>query len=501
MGIIVRQGLKSTIVSYVGVAIGAFNVLWLYPKFLSPEEIGLVNLLQSLGLFFATFTQIGAPNIADKFFAYFKNEAKQHNGFLFFLIILPLIGILTFVTVFIGFKDFWLSIYEEKASAINEYFYYLIPLTIFMVYHSILEAYCRAYLRIVVPVLLRDVVLRIFTLALVLTYMLGYISFDQFILLMVGSYGVILSFLLAYIYFLKGLFLRPALSYLTKPLFKEIALYAAYILLGGAGSVVVAKIDILMIPSLIGDKALGIYTISFFIGTVIEIPRRSLSQISTPIIAQAWADNDLPKIESIYKKSSINQLLVGAFLFLGIWSNIDAIFNLVPNSELYRQGKYVVFFIGLARLIDMGSGVNSEIILQSAYYKFNLISIAILALLLVLTNLIFVPYYGIEGAAFATALSVLLYNLLKYLFLRIKYKMQPFSSKTLLAFGIIAISYLAATLVPDTRDAFFPTLLNIAFRSTVIAVTFSILAFSLKVSPDANELLLNIIRRLKNARK
>jgi O-antigen/teichoic acid export membrane protein len=500
MGIIVRQGIKSTIVSFVGVAIGAFNLLWLYPKFLSPEEIGLIKLLLSLGVTFATFTQLGAPNVADKFFAYFRNEAKQHNGFLFFILVFPLIGIFVFIALFIGFKDFWLSIYQAKAPAINEYFYFLIPLTIFMIYHSILEAYCRAYLRIVVPVLFRDVVLRLLTFVLVIIYTLDYINFDYFIILLISSYGLILLLLLTYIYFLRGLFLRPALHYIKKPMLKEIAIYASYILLGGAGTVIVGQVDSLMIPSLIGEKALGIYTIPFFIGTVIEIPMRSLSQISTPIIAQAWADNDVPKIDSIYKKSAINQLLVGAFMFLGIWCNIDAIFNLVPNSEIYSQGKYVVLFIGLARVIDMASGVNNEIIIQSTYYRFNLTLIAVLAVLLILTNLLFIPLFGIEGAAFATALSIFLYNLLKYIFLWVKYNMQPFTDKTLLAIGAIAVTYLLTILLPEADTGFIPTILNILMRSVVITAVLSGLAFVLKLSPDANELLLNILSRVKNRR-
>ena len=43
MGIIIRQGIQTSIISYAGVAIGAFNVLWLFPKFLGAGEIGLIT--------------------------------------------------------------------------------------------------------------------------------------------------------------------------------------------------------------------------------------------------------------------------------------------------------------------------------------------------------------------------------------------------------------------------------------------------------------------------
>ena len=39
MGIIIRQGLKSSIVTYVGTAVGVLNVLVIYNKFLTQEQL------------------------------------------------------------------------------------------------------------------------------------------------------------------------------------------------------------------------------------------------------------------------------------------------------------------------------------------------------------------------------------------------------------------------------------------------------------------------------
>lgn len=42
MGIVIRQSLKGSIVTYLGTAIGTFNVIFLYNKFLSQEQVGLI---------------------------------------------------------------------------------------------------------------------------------------------------------------------------------------------------------------------------------------------------------------------------------------------------------------------------------------------------------------------------------------------------------------------------------------------------------------------------
>jgi O-antigen/teichoic acid export membrane protein len=357
-----------------------------------------------------------------------------------------------------------------------------------MMYQLILEAYSRINLRIVVPGIFRDIFLKIFTSLLVGAYFFEVINFHQLVLYLTGFYGLLVIMLLAYLHNLRVLHFKPDLNFLNKTLIREMAVYGGFILLGGAGALIISQIDTLMLGSLAGTREVAIYTIAYFIGTIIEIPRRAIAQISTPILSQAWMHNDIDKIEEIYHKSAINQLIIGCFFFLGIWCNVDAIFNLIPNGEIYRTGKYVILFIGFTRLFDMATGVNGEIILQSRYYRFNLVSVAILALLLVITNWIFIPQYGINGAAFATALSVFLYNILKFLFLWIKFRIQPFSIKTTVVLLVAVFTYFTASIIPAPAADFGNTVLNILIRSSIITILFASCTFIFQVSDDANNL-------------
>ena len=85
----------------------------------------------------------------------------------------------------------------------------------------------------------------------------------------------------------------------------------------------------------------GVYTIAFYFGTLVVIPSRPLLKISGTLIADAWKDNDLKKINNIYYKSCINQFIIGGFLFLGIWANIDNILTILGPD--YQQSKWVIF--------------------------------------------------------------------------------------------------------------------------------------------------------------
>jgi O-antigen/teichoic acid export membrane protein len=492
MGIIIRQGIQTSIIAYAGVAIGAFNVLWLFPKFLDAGQIGLITAIQNIAMLFAALARLGTPRITEKFFPVFRNHEAGHHGFLSLLMAYGALGFSFFCLIFLLFRDFWLSIYEENAEALNQYYYHLIPLVLFLILQGILEAYMRVHLKTVTTSFYREVVLKVLLAVVVLLYFAGWISFPQLVTGIVVIYGLLDLLLFQYIFQSKVMFLKIQQQFLNKVLLKEMVQYSLFIVLSGLGSVIVAKIDTLMIPYLLGLKETGIYAIAFYMGTVIEKPRHAIAQITTPILSQELANENHAKVQDLYRKSAINQLIVGGLLFLGVWGNIDAIFRIIPNAETYEAGKYVVLFIGLARLIEMGAGVSAEIIVQSKYYKFNFIGVVSLSILLVITNLIFIPIYGITGAALATMLSVLLGKIINFIFIWKKFGVQPFDLRTLALVGILLLTYFLSTLLPAMPSVW----IDIFLRSALITVVFLGLTYVLRISEEFNGLVVTILRKV-----
>ena len=114
----------------------------------------------------------------------------------------------------------------------------------------------------------------------------------------------------------------------------------------------------------------------------------------------------------------------------------------MPNQEIYQAGKWVVFFIALGKLVDVAFSLNSEILVFSSYYRFNLILTVGMSVLLIAVNFWLIPHFGIEGAAIGSAAVMLAYNLVKYGFLKIRLQLDPFSKETLkiLTVGILTVS-------------------------------------------------------------
>jgi O-antigen/teichoic acid export membrane protein len=128
----------------------------------------------------------------------------------------------------------------------------------------------------------------------------------------------------------------------------------------------------------------------------------------------------------------------------------------------------VVLLIGIARLIDMSNGVNTEIIQNSPYYRFNLISILFLGLISFATNYLMIPRFGLVGAAAGSTISILLFNLLKGGFIWWKMRLHPFEKRTLGILLLLAAAYGLAMLVPTQGDALPAVLITMALRSLVV---------------------------------
>ena len=492
MGIIIRQSLKTSLVSYLGVAIGAFNLMWLYPKFLAPEEIGLIRVVQDIAVVFVGLTHLGTLSITDKFFAYFRDHTQKHHGFLPVTLSISLLFFIFYCVLVLIFKDIILGFYEEKSPQIGVYFYYTIPLTFFMLYQLALDAYMRVHFRIVVSGFLREVFLRVMTGILVLAYFSRIINFDQLMIGVAAVYGLIVFILLYYIYSLNILYMNIDFRLIGKKFLKDVVLFYSYVAIAGFHRMIISRIDILMIPAFLGTKDVGIYSIALFIGAMIDLPSRAVNQISTPIIAQAWADNNIEKIQEVYQKSVVNQFIMGGLLFLGIWCNVDSIFYLMPKGEIYESGKYVILFIGLARLIEMVAGASDVIILHSKYYGFNTTLIIVLALLLFFTNLTFIPIFQIIGAALATALSIFLYTVVKFSFLWIKFRLQPFSRKSIWTVVAIGVTFIVVNALPYAHTAIF----DILARSMIVSIVFMSIIVVFRVSGEINQLAYKIVGKL-----
>ena len=280
MGLVIRQSIFTTIISYLGVAIGYINLLYLYPKFLSPEEVGLFRTIQDAAILLSPFAQFGLASGIFRYYPQFVKDQKTSGSFISLMLLLSVVGFSIFFLAFQLFETSILAYFEDNAKEIIHYASLVLWLTLILLITSLMEAYSRSLLKTVIPNLLREVVSRLLLSVFVLLYFLGYLDFQQFVISTTLGYLSCLMILMLYLGKNGDLKFGLEFSATHKLKLPELLKYSLLSFAGTAGLVIIGKVDSIMVSGLLGLAANAVYTTAFYMATVIEIPKRALSQVA-----------------------------------------------------------------------------------------------------------------------------------------------------------------------------------------------------------------------------
>jgi O-antigen/teichoic acid export membrane protein len=493
MGLVVRQSILATIISYAGAVIGYINLLYLFPKFLDPEQVGLLRSVQDAAILFAPFAQFGLSNTIVRYYPQLVKNQDAQGGFIALVLSLALGGFVIFLVVFKIFEGPILLYFNDKAAAILQYVPSILWLTFILLVTALLESYSRSLLKTVFPNFMREVGIRVMLGLLVTAYFLKWLSFEAFIISTVLAYLVWLLALLIYLAIDKRISIKASFSFISREKRKALIIYSLLSFAGAAGMIIIGKIDSLMIAAQLGLTYVAVYTTAFYMASVIEVPKKAMTAVAMPLIAQAFEKNDIKHINLIYQKTSLNQLIVGALLLIGIIINLDNIYGLMPKREIYEAGRWVVVFIGVGKLADMAFGPSSEIVVLSKYFWFNIVLVVLLAATVIIANNILIPRYGIDGAAVSAAFAVILFNAVKYVFIQATLKIQPFNQATFIVLAISAATIGLNYILPVFDNIF----IDLILRSGVVTVFYGGAVLLTNVSPEVNQIVRKGLRMLR----
>jgi len=484
MGIVRNQSIKNSISFYIGMAIGAINTVIIYPNVFNdhPEHFGLIQILIAYAILVSTFTTFGVPKTFVRFFPVIKEKGQLY----FLSLIIPLLGFILSLLVYFLFKQ---QIFEllNASPLLKDNFFYIILLVFFIGFYDVLTAVSRSFLSAAAPIFINEVFLKVYSMLALLLHWFGYVDFSIF--LKIYLFGYFLKFAILFLIQWKND--RFSLAFALNDLkLKEISSFGLFVFVGGASVMLVTRLDMMMIGSMLDLEQVAFYTVAFFIGNAIKVPGKSIAAISSPLVAKALEKQDYKETQTLYTKSSINQLIIAGVLFLCIWLNIDDIFSLLPAK--FQGGKWVVFYISIAQLFNMITGINGTIIVNSKYYRYDLYTNVILVLTTVITNYFLILKYGIDGAAMATAISISLFNLIRLILIKVKMNMHPFSLQTIKTILLLFVMFFALDFLPNSSYAF----VDIIWKSIVVFILFISAVMYFKLSEDINEVIIEVRKKI-----
>lgn len=493
MGQIRRQTILSSIITYVGFLVGLVNTYFFVKNgAFTPAEYGLTRIFFDIGQTFCSLASFAIPALIYKFYPYYKDNLNSQQNDLFSLAsVIILIGFIILCVA--GYICEPLVIRKfGRSPLLIQYYYWIFPFAFGLLFFTLFEAFSWSQHKTIFPIFLRETALRLLTATLIIYYLIEK-KFDGFIKLFACLYIVLAIAQLIYLIHTKQIHWVWKLSRVTKKFKKKMFTFSSYIYAGNLVVIVAQSIDGIMISSLMGLASTGIFTLAAYVSNLIQVPQRSVQAATIGILSKAWKGRDYKEINRIYHRTSINLLLLSLIIFGCIWLNIEQAFQVFHIQKEYVQGLYVILILGISRIIDAGTGVNSQIIGTSSFWRFEFLSGVLLLGINIPLNYILIKYYGINGSALSTLIAFTIYNTIRFIFLWKKFGMQPFTIKTLYAILLAVAAYVICFTLLDT----VPGMLGILIRSFLFIVLVIVGVFILRITPDANQLLHIIQKRRK----
>lgn len=484
MGIVLKQSLNNTIVTYIGFAIGAVNTLFLYTNFMQADHYGLVQVVLSVAAVLMPVLAFGVPNALVKFYSSFNSE-KDQESFLTMMLFLPLLFILPVALLSYVSNEAIGNLLSNKNPIVRDYVWHIFFAGMAMAYFEVFYAWARIRMKSVFGNFLKEVFCRLGQSVLLVLLYFNYIGIEGFINALVGFYLLRTLIMKVYAYKLR----MPKVHFSLPANWKDIIKYSGLIILGGSTAIVLMEVDKVMLNNFLELENVAYYAVAGFIASTIAVPSRAMHQITYPMTAEYLNKDDIISLKQLYQKSSLTLFIIAGLLFLLIILNLEDLYQLLPSG--YTGGFMIVFWIGLAKVYDALLGNNNSILYNSDFYRSILFFGVLLAFMAVGFNLWLIPAYGIKGAAIASFSAFFIYNTLKLYYVKSKFHIAPFTSETVKVFALLL---LVGVLFYSFQFEFHP-IINILLKSFLIVLMYVGILYRFKISEDVYGVLSKFLKK------
>ena len=498
MGVIAKQSIRGTIVTYLGIAVGVVTTFFVLTRFLTTEEIGLARVLVDAATLFVGLAQLGTNASIIRFYPYFREKGSdEDHGFFFWALAVPFFGFILFACIYWACRVPVGEWFGDKSPLFVDYYYFVVPLAFFMLYQSICESTCNVLMHIVLPRAVRELIVRIGLLALYLLYAFRYLSLDGFVIGLCVNYAIAALINLCYFFTLKHISLRPDWTFLraNKQLVNRYLVYTGFLIISAVTTVLAPTLSSFFVTAKMGLDNTGIFAIATYMAVMVSVPNRSVSAIASPQLARAIKEQNRDECSFLIRQVTRNMLLIGGFILLGIWVNIDLIFHILPNGATFATAKDVVLILGVSQLVLGTFTICLTTLNYSRYYAFSLLLSVILTVSALMLNNYLVPLWGMEGAALSNLLSYGLYCLLSIALIVPLCRFHVVDKQWWLSALLLVVLFAANTV----WQMYLPAMniwVDSILRSIIIIGGGAGIAYAAHLSPEINNVVNTSLRKI-----
>jgi len=374
-------------------------------------------------LFFTfTFTRLYGPELFGQYtYAYtvlsllmILAKAGLDNGLIYFM---PKYGnkyvtlsflISTLFTILIIFVSYFIINDTFLLLMLPLLFFITIEQLFFAIYRSIGKIKEYYFINSFLSILLRVILLTIF-----------YFTLSNQIL------GIVLAVYISFItsnviYFYQNQYRFKKIIY-----DKKYIMYSLSLVLAAMMSVVIDKIDILMIGVILEKKDVGIYQVASQVATTTSIILVIFNTVFAPKISQLYHTGQIEKLKLIYVKST--RILAFLSFVIIFFISIFSKYILLIFGSAFIDGQIVLILRGTGQFINAAVGSVWLMLAMTGKPKLQMYGNLAACIINVVLNYLLIPIYGVNGAAFASMIAVGFVNILGYILVSRQFKIKVYA--------------------------------------------------------------------------
>ncbi|MBA3006388.1 MAG: oligosaccharide flippase family protein [Proteobacteria bacterium] len=388
-------------------AFSRFLLVFIASLLLSKYEFGIFNIFLSIYFFSRLFSEnsLNLPFI--KFASDGENKAEVVN---FQMILLKIFYVLIVSFVILVCSDFIVEYSGVERKRLLLFLpFMLFTLTAYMYVGQVLISQIKMRLLFFYELLSSLVFILFLTVAY---FVVGSFSTEKLIIIFSLATGsAALAGVLVFHRFIK---LTPRID---KELLWKIVHYSKFTVLSGISSLVILKVDVLMLGYFCSPKEVGVYGMALFVNEAVNVVFDSVLRVCLPQVSVLSGVNDENRIRMIFRQSVKD-------MYIGIIPIVSIIAVAAPTAiHLIYKGKYddsiLLIYIFLASSLVKPVGYVAGVILgATGNIRFDNRNCWISALLNLVCNYLLIPKFGVMGSAVASTLSFISLTILHYVSLQ-----------------------------------------------------------------------------------
>lgn len=494
MGKIYKQSLFSVILTFVGIALGV-AVTVLSVRYFPQEELGFTQNLIRISSLLSQCGVLGFHMALLIKGQSYKENLERRNAFFSYAFFSSLLGLSIITFLLLLFSNLVPNIYMEADKDLVRKYVLLFPfLTFLSGILLFLEAWLQGNHRTATTTFSREILTRLLYIVLIFAYGFNYIDFSVFITVYVLKHFIPLGYLLWKGRKEEKVKITSRFDLLRKEEKRHLWSFSNFHLFSILSLMLIHQMDILLLGPLSGLKDVAIYSVAALVVNMLRAPMRAVATAITPALSQHYHKKESNLLKNIFQISRINAQIYGVFmtgLIIINLTHIPYVLSLIHTG--YDSVHIIVGILLIGQFFEMTTGFNHELIGISNDYKVNFWLSIICAIIFIFLQYSFIIKWGIIGAAWATSIGFIIFNIAKSWFVFYRFKIKPIKKE---GWYVILLGATITSVIIFIPILFHP-FIDLILRSMLFLASYWFVCYKINISTQLNQFTHSILKVFK----